>query len=94
MSQLKAQILALDQSLSGFGANDLPQWRIGQMANVLIAQARDAAADSPVIKAVEDFQPRSDHEFVDGARMGTLRATLRQVAEALPPDPPVLDRAA
>jgi hypothetical protein len=88
MSQLKQQIFALDESLSGFKSADLAEWRVGEMANVLLAQARDNAPDDPVIKSIPDF-PRSDKMFVADAKIGTIRATLRQAAEALPDD---LDR--
>ncbi len=86
MSQLKDQIMALDESLGDFKADVLAQWRIGQMANALLAQAREAAPQDPVIKVVEDFRTSGDKTWVEGARVGTIRATLRQVAEALPPD--------
>jgi hypothetical protein len=84
MSQLKGQIVTLDKSLDGFKADDLAEWRVGEMANVLLAQARDEAPDSPVINAIKDFTPSSDKRWVNRAKVGTIRATLRQVAEALP----------
>jgi hypothetical protein len=89
---LKNQFTALDESLSGFKPDGLAQWRVGEMANVLLNQAREAAPDSPVIKAIEDFKPSHDKSFVDEARVGTVRATLRQVAEALPAEPAPMPR--
>jgi hypothetical protein len=59
------------------------------MANVLLAQARENAPDDPVIRAIADFKPRSDQTSVADTKAGTMRATLREVAEALPDD---LDR--
>jgi hypothetical protein len=86
MSQLKDQLLALEKSLDGFKAQDVAEWRVGVMANALLVEARKAAPDSAAIKAIEDFTPRASHDFVEDAKIGTIRATLRQVAEALPPD--------
>ena len=88
MSQLKQQILALDESLSGFKSADLPNGASVKWVG-LLAQARETAR-RPSHQIHSRLQAQKhDKMFVADAKIGTIRATLRQAAEALPDD---LDR--
>ena len=84
MSQLKDQIDGLIDSLGEFKPESLVEWRVGQIANVLIEQAQKAAPESAVLQVIEPFEPRDDKSYIATEHAGAVRAIMRQVVEALP----------
>ena len=85
---LYSQILDLEQSLEPFKPESPVDWRIGKMANAMIAEAKQVASGNAVIEAIEPFEQAASGSYVASATAGSVRAVLRQLAGAVPSDPP------
>jgi hypothetical protein len=88
LSQLQRQIIELAESVGKMKPDSPVQWQVGKIANVLIEESQKKAPDSPVLKVIEPFRARG--RFIADETAGSVRAIMRQVAEALPSEGPAI----
>jgi hypothetical protein len=69
--------------------NNVP-WELGQMANVLLEQAKSAAPEDAVLATIQALTPTPDNQFVYKLYGSTITAMLRQAAESVPETPPAM----
>lgn len=86
MPTLRDRVLALQQSLEAMQPEARVNWRLGQIANVLIEQTKEQAQHDPVLAVVEPFEP-DEQSMTLATRSGDMRAVLGQLLLALPPGP-------
>lgn len=69
-------------------------WEVGKIANALIEQAKQKAPNDPVLGQVGSFAKAPSSETILRLTPQEVGAILRQVAEAIPPNPVALPMAA
>lgn len=81
-AQLINRLKTLDTSLEGFKAGEYPAKQVGDMFNALLAQAKEALPDDPIVAVINPVEPAamSGSTSVDS---GSIRASIGQVLDAL-----------
>ncbi len=79
--RLVQHLLDLEKTLSSFDATASVEWRVGEMANALLALVREFAPEGhPLVAAFKDFVMNPQTTIVHGVHVGSMRALLRQLA--------------
>jgi hypothetical protein len=80
--ELRSQLTALIDSLGRMKPDQRVDVRIGKIANVLIAEAKKAAPDNPVLSTVTEFG--FEQGYVKRGYVGSFRTIMVQVLESVP----------
>lgn len=87
MNDLSKRLRDFEESLTNFKAETFPSWQTGQIFNALLASAKEALPDDPVIQAIAPVQQRDSFSgqipaSPSDADVGSMRAAVKQMVTA------------